>query len=205
MTHASGGFTFAESPEVDAPEARIIWHASLDPGTLPVVATPSTAGHPDAIVPEALAPWLAVSTDGGGEHAVLSDGWHHIRIDVTEGSIADGPVILGYRFRGLVSAKTKILPLRRLIDLSQRRQFLANLYPPDRRVGRWIAALQIFDAVAAGASQREIVRALYGEMTGEDAGRRDDSLRSRIRRLAREAASLARGGYRHLMIRSTER
>src|SRR5688500_1806692 len=77
----NGGFTFAERPEVEAPDARILWRADLDPGTLRVRAAPIEADHPDAIDMAVLAPWLTIVADETGEHAVLSDGWRHIRID----------------------------------------------------------------------------------------------------------------------------
>jgi hypothetical protein len=202
--HFAGGSTFAERPDVAAPEARIIWHADLDPGTLQVLAIPVRAGDPDELNPESLKAWLAVATDSDGhEHAVLSDGWRHIRLDVEAGSLAEGrPVLLQYRLMGIASAGPKVLPLRRLLDLCRRGRFSASLFPRDRRVERWLALLQVHDALRAGASQREIAAALFGEarITG-DWRQASDSLRSRVRRLVREAHSMARGGYRSLLKR----
>jgi hypothetical protein len=199
---SNGGFTFAERPEVEAPDARIIWRADMDPSALRVLALPIHAGHPDAIQADALAPWLTIVRDPAGEHAVLSDGWHHIRIDIEQGSLADGrPVILHYDLRGIASAEPKILPLRRLLDLYRNRRFSVSLYPPDRRVARWVQALRVHDALMAGASQAEIAHVLFGSdrAGGAVAGRRSDSLRSRARRLVAEARRLASGGYRALM------
>lgn len=197
----SGGSTFAERPEVEAPDARILWRADLDPGTLVARAVPIEAGHPDAIDLAALAPWLTIVADGTGEHAVLSDGWHHIRVDIEQGSLAAGePVAFEYRLSGLASAEPKILPLRRLIDLCRRRRFSVSLYPRDRRVDRWILALRVHDALVADASQRDISRVLFGDAAGgEEGDRRSDSLRSRVRRLVADARLLAGGGYRALM------
>jgi hypothetical protein len=196
----NGASFFAEHPARDATEARLLWHADLDPGTLSVVAIPSVAGDPDAIDPAALAPWLTLVAGRSGEHAVLSDGRRHIRIDIEHGTLAGGAVRLRYQLEGLATAQPKILPLRRLIDLSRHRRFLATLYPPDRRVDRWLAALRVHDALRAGTSQREITRVLFGGV-GDGDERRADSLLSRVRRLAREARALGRGGYRQLMLR----
>lgn len=202
MTPSNGGFTFAEQPEVEAPDARIIWRADLDPGALSVLAVPAEAGHPDAIDASALTPWLTVVRDANGEHAVLSDGWHHIRIDIALGSLAaGGPVVLHYDLHGIASAQSKILPLRRLLDLCRHRRFSHALYPPDRRLDRLIQALRVHDAVTAGASQREIAQVLFGPAVDDASGRRSDSLRSRVRRLVADARVLARGGYRVLMTR----
>ncbi|WP_439540740.1 hypothetical protein [Sphingomonas sp.] len=84
MIPSPGGFTFAERPEVEAPDARIIWHADFDPGTLRVIASPIGRGDPDAIDPALLAPWLTLVRDPHGEHAVLSDGWHRITDEVAD-------------------------------------------------------------------------------------------------------------------------
>jgi len=201
-TPCNGGFTFAERPELEAPDARILWRAELDPGALKVAAFPIDAAHPDAIEAGALAPWLTIVADDSGEHAVLSDGWHHIRIDIEAGSLASGqPVIIHYQLRGVASAELRILPLRRLLDLYRRRRFSVSLYPRDRRVDRWLLALRVHDAVLAGATQREIATVLFGEdQHGSRDGNRADSLRSRARRLIRDARRLAAGGYRFLML-----
>nr|WP_174287390.1 hypothetical protein [Sphingomonas bacterium] len=151
----NGGFTFAERPELEAPEARIVWHADLDPGTLNVVAIPTDSSDPDGVDPAVLAPWLTTVADGDGmEHAVLSDGWHHIRLDLDAGSLAgDAPVVFSYRIRGIASAMGKILLLRRPIDLCRYRRFATSLFPQDRRVERWLQVLR----VAAGRLRVERV------------------------------------------------
>jgi hypothetical protein len=203
-SRSSGGCTFAENPDRAAPEARIIWHADLDPGTLRVAAVPSDPVDPDSIRTDRLAPWLALATDSDGrEHAVLSDGWRRIRIDVEEGSIAhEEAVLLHYRLVGLGSAETKILPLRRFLELCRRGRFARSLFPSDPRVDRWLTVLRVHDAIAAGASQREIGAALFGEeRIALGWGERTDALRSRVRRLVRDGQKMARGGYRHLLRR----
>lgn len=202
LTPCNGGCTFAENPSRAAPEARIIWHADLDPGTLRVIAVPCPDVDPDGIDAERLAPWLAFATDAQGrEHAVLSDGWHHIRLDVDLGSIASNlPVRLHYRIIGLVSAEPKLLPLRRLIDLCRRGRFARSLFPRDPRVDRWLVMLRVHDAVTAGASHREIAQALFGAArVAADWTAPSDALRSSIRRLVRGADLLAGGGYRWLL------
>ncbi|MGH6616431.1 DNA -binding domain-containing protein [Sphingomonas sp.] len=181
----------------------MIWHADLDPGTLAVEAVPTSCLDPDAIDPAALGAWLtAIADQEGCEHAVLSDGWHRIRFDVEIGTLSSGPVALCYRLKGSVSARPKLLPLRRLIEFSLHRRFLRSLYPPDPRVARWLVALQVRDGLASDASLREIGEALYGiERVAADWDGASESLRSRVRRLATEARRLARGGWRSLMRR----
>lgn len=198
----NGGSTFAEHPGLAVPDARIIWRADLDPGTLRVVAVPTFRDDPDGIDPRALAPWLTIVADfDGAEHAVLSDGWHHIRLDLAGGSLRAGdPVVLHYQLAGVRSVYPRILPLRRLLDLCRHRRFAASLFPHDRRVDRGLDLLRVHDALVAGASQREIAGTLFGvERVEEDWRGSSDSLRSRVRRLVHDATRMARGGYRFLM------
>ncbi|WP_443020042.1 DNA -binding domain-containing protein [Sphingobium sp. Cam5-1] len=111
-------------------------------------------------------------------------------------------VHLHYRLNGLGSAEAGILPLRRLLHLYRHRHFARTLFPHDPWVDRGIRLLRVHDALADGASQREIGAVLFGEArVTEDWNDRSDSLRSRIRRLVREAKALAQGGYRDLMRR----
>jgi len=188
---------------IAAPEARLIWHAELDPGTLSVEAIPARVDDPDAIDAQDLAPWLAwISDPDGREHAVLSDGHHHIRLDVEAGSLFRGPVILRYRLAGMASAQAKLLPLRRFLEFCVHRRFRRALYPPDPRVARWLLALRVHDGLVEGASLREIAEALYSpDRVAAEWNAASDSMRSRIRRLAVEARKLARGGYRSLLRR----
>src|SRR3546814_9679819 len=87
----------------------------------------------DAVLEE-LAPWLTVVADRDGrEHAVLSDGWRHIRLDVEAGTLAHGGrVLLLYRIAGLASARARLLPLRRFLDLAEHPRFPATLFPRAR-------------------------------------------------------------------------
>lgn len=197
----NGAFTFAERPEVEAPDARIIWRADIDPSTLEACAHPVDKRDRDAVDAQMLSPWLTSVRDAAGEHVVLSDGWRRIRIDITGGSLsAGGPVVLRYRLQGHASAQPKLLPLRRLVDLCRHRRFSVSLYPRDRRIDRWVALLRTRDAVADGASQRDILRVFFDEEAtpGLENGR-TRSLQSRVRRLVAEAGRLAGGGYRTLL------
>lgn len=202
MGRPSGGFIFAESPELPAPEARIIWRAELDPGTLRVWVEHDHGPSEDLMDPVILSPWLTiVAGSPAGEHAVLSDGWRRIRLDVERGSLATArPILLRYLLEGAKSAEPKLLPLRRLLHLYRCRRFAASLYPPEPRIDRWLNVLRVGDALAVGASHKEIARAIFGAVRVEKEWEsRSDALRSRIRRLAGEARHMARGGFRSLL------
>ena len=136
----------------------------------------------------------------GHEHLLLSDGAHHLHIDVTAGSLLDGPVRFRYELSGFKHIEAKTLTLRRLMLLHRLGRFPSGLFPPERRARRWAMALQAHDAVRAGASHREIAAALFGEKTvREDWYGRSDYLRLRVQRLVRMADKLVNGGYRDLL------
>ncbi|WP_425424013.1 DNA -binding domain-containing protein [Sphingomonas sanxanigenens] len=111
-------------------------------------------------------------------------------------------VLLQYRLHGLASAEARLLPLRRFLNLCRHRRFARSLFPRDPRIDRGIAMLRVHDATGQGASQREIAAILFGDQrVARDWVGESDSLRSRVRRLVREAGAMARGGYRQLMRR----
>ncbi len=195
-----GGSTFAENPEVSAPGAQLIWSADIDSGTIEVEAQPAGLDSGDAIDPAAFAKWLAlVRAEDGREHVVISDGFRRIRLDVAAGSLAAGPVRLRYRLEGISALRPRVLPLRRLLALCDNHRFAVSLFPEDPKIGRFVDMLRVHDGLIAGASLGDLAEVLYGTEAGDAKARRSDSLRSRVRRLVREARAMAAGGYRDLM------
>lgn len=165
---------------------------------------PADRSDPDGLDLERMIRWLTIVTDPAGyDHAVLSDGMHHIRLDVIEGRLTDRAVVhLHYRLDGFGKADAAILPLRRLFHLQRHGRFGRSLFPRDPWIGRGIQLLRVHDALADGAGQRDIGRFLFGaHRVAEEWNGRSDALRSRVRRLVREARALAKGGYRQLMRR----
>lgn len=198
---SSGACTFAEDPCREAPDARLVWDARADPDALSVAAVPVDAEAADRFDHQRFAQWLYVVTaPDGQEHAVISDGYRRIRIDVEEGSLAAGhPVLLRYRLTGVIGsdADQQVLPLRRLTGLYRTGRFLPALFPRERKVEKLIEVLRVADALRAGASQRDIAACLFGtERISRDWRAVSDSLRSRVRRLVNRARHMAAGGYR---------
>jgi hypothetical protein len=196
-----GGCTFAEAPIRPVADACIFWRADWNPSVLAAETLPVRRGDGDAFDIrhfESLA--TVLRRPGGHEHLLLSDGAHHLQIDVTAGSLLDGPVCFRYELSGFKHAEAKTLTLRRLLLLHRLGRFPRGLYPPERRARRWVMALQAYDAVGAGASHREIAAALFGErVVKEDWCSRSDYLRLRVQRLVRTADNLVNGGYRDLL------
>lgn len=197
----AGGFAFAALPSCPAPQVRLLWDARYDSSVLSVEATPALSRDADIFD---LARFWSLTTiiaePEGAEHVVLSDGYRRIRIDVTYGTLREGPVHLRYELCGLARVEAKILTLRRLLALCRLGRFARNLHPPDHLAPRWVAALRVHDAVEQGASQREIATILYGEKStvlGRDSG--SDFLRLRVQRLVKTGRYMVSGGYRTLL------
>jgi hypothetical protein len=196
------GFTFLEAPETGSPSARLLWHARLDPAVLEVEARPTLSYEPDAFDLRRFEAFAIVAKGiSGKEHIALSDGYRRIRIDVVSGTLLEGPVILTHRLTGLIGLSPILLALRRLSALTKTLRFGASLFPVTPQTARIVAALQVFDGLAVGASQRDIAVALYGldRVMAEWFGA-SDSMRSRVRRLVALALDLADGGWQRLLL-----
>ncbi|WP_165912376.1 DUF2285 domain-containing protein [Novosphingobium sp. PhB165] len=114
----------------------------------------------------------------------------------------EAAVQLRFCFDGMERAEAGVLPLRRLLALHRYRRFGKALYPRDPAIGRGSLLLRVHDALCDGVSQRELASILVGPDNVErDWHHPSDSLRSRIRRLARQAKAMALGGYKDLLIR----
>lgn len=195
------GLLVAEDPSLAASAARIFWSPCLDTSVIEVAASRALANGCDEfdLARMPLAPTIAVSADGR-QHVSLTDGFRRIRIDVTSGSILDGPVRLHYQLAGIEGIEPKLLTIQRLLALIRLGRFARGLEKPEPRAARWVAMLRAYDALSEGASQREIASVLFGERRVQAEWRQDsDSLRLRIQRLVRSGETLVRGGYKALL------
>ena len=113
-------------------------------------------------------------------------------------------VLLQFRLQGIQSSERRLLPLRRFLHLCRTRRFSRSLFPHNPQIARMVDMLRVHDALVQGASQREIGVALFGEQrVALDWTGPSDSLRSRVRRLVRDAGIMTRGGWRQLMRRKS--
>lgn len=189
-----------EPPERTVPDARPLWRRELWPSVLQAAAV-INGSIEDRFDLDRFARFATLVTgEGGAEHLLLSDGRRAIRLDVAEGTLRSGPVMLRYRLAGLAGLDAPLLALRQLLALWRAGDFSRALHPPERRAARWVLLLRASDALAADASQREIAARLLGAAAGERRWRVEaPSLRSRAQRLVRQARRMAAGGYRELL------
>jgi hypothetical protein len=168
---------------------------------LPVEAYPAAAIDDDDAfnllsVPHA----VTVLRSLDGEHVLITDGPRSIRLDVIVGSMLCGPVRLDYRLSGFDGVEAKVITLRRLLALWRLGRLPLSLFPPERKARRWAMVLQAYDGMQAGASQREIAIALFGEKrVRQDWDGPSDYLRLRVQRLVRNGKNMIGGGYRVLL------
>lgn len=177
----------------------MFWHPDANRGVLAVEALPVAPDHADALDIGQFGHLATVLRCGGEcEHILFSDGARNLQLAVTGGNVLQGPVRLRYALAGFRDIEAKILSLRRFAHLCRFGRFPDSLYPRERRAARWLLMLRACDGAQAGASQREIAAALYGERAvREDWGA--GYLRTRVQRLIRGAERLIGGGYRGLL------
>ncbi|AYJ87423.1 DUF2285 domain-containing protein [Sphingomonas paeninsulae] len=188
-TPESFGLIDYEDPRLDAKQARPLWSGAIDPTVLTADVLDRDPGPRDAFDLRKLASLakLRVGTTIG-EHVLISDGTHGIRLDIATGSVVGSPALLAYRIDGLISARAPAETLQRLTELVQRQAFLASAYPRERRANRWILELRTADAIATGATARDIALHFYPALTSDRRWRtHSGAARRRVQRLIARA------------------
>jgi hypothetical protein len=188
------GLVRFEPPELAVPFARPLWRSEVHPHVL--AATPAPSGDDERFDLQRLGELASIAAGRASDHLLLSDGHHALRLDVPSGMFKGGPVRLSYSIDGLHGAEAPLLTLRRLLSLYRTGRFAPSLHPRQPRAHRWIAMLRAWDAIAAGADQRDVAREIFSRSVAEPNWRsREPSVRSRAQRLARCARQMAAGGY----------
>lgn len=130
----------------------------------------------------------------------LRDTRFSVRLDVISGSLSDGPVVLFHQLSRIEQLEPKLAALRRFHHLCRTGQFPAVTGSPTQQFRRQILALRTHDAIAQGASIRDIGIMLHGgDRVGAEWPGSGDALKSQARRLIALAREMAGGGYRRLL------
>ena len=197
---ARWGLHAFEPPNRNAPEARPVWRQEFFPYVVEATAAEEGADDDRLDLRRLKLLVTLVAGPNGTEHLLLSDGFRSVRVDIVSGTLRTGPARLRYQLEGLRSLDKQLLTLQQLLALARTGQFSSMLHPRDRRARRWIMLLRTQDALAAGASQREIAVELLGKSAADGRWRVDaPTLRSQAQRLVRGARGLANGGWRMLL------
>jgi hypothetical protein len=182
-------------------DARLFWQMGWDPSAITVEAEPVSPSHRDAFDIthfEGMADLLV--DDHGAEMLLLADGPRQIQLQVGAGTLMKGPVRLHYSLAGFDNLAAQTQTIIRLNSFRRLHRFPKSLFPPERAAAKWLKALRAFDGMAAGASQRDIAGAVFGEeIVREQWNGRSDYLRARVQRLIQFARRMVDGGYRRLL------
>ena len=193
------GLIAFEPPRQAVTGARPVWRSDVHAHVLGVTAAPamSSAGQLDLFDLRHVRRFARLIERDRVQHLLLSDGLRCIRLDGPPGIFSNGPVRLGYAVCGIASAEPPLLTLRRFLALCTAGRFARGLHRREARGRRWVLMLRAWDAMAAGATQRDIAQMLLRPSAGGPRWRtRESSARSQAQRLVRSARALAAGGYR---------
>ena len=186
-----------EDPEISIPEARPIWTAVRMPSVIAATALPASGGM-DSFSLAPLMQFATVARSTSFEHLLLSNGFTMHRLDIAGASLWSGPVTLRYEVSGLFAARASIAALTAFLRIAQKGRFQQRR--PSSKMERQILFLRARDALAVGASQREIAAILLSEEATQDCWRiNHSSLRSKVQRLCKTAGAMAAGGFWHLL------
>ncbi len=183
-----GLVAFAD-PDLPAADARPIWAPKVDPHVLDTYVRGYASEQDDQFDIRALAEFVSVEvSDNTTEHWLLSNGQWYIRIDLHDGTLLGGPLLLDHRLQGLASAEPKMVALRRLIALSRHGRLPAGLHPKEVRAARWVLELRTADGLAVGATQHAMARSFFGQSVALDRWKLESATyRLRIQRLVQAA------------------
>lgn len=176
-------------PALSAAEAVPVWRAERDPRVIAAAAASGPEMAPeDRLDIRSFADLAMLALDDeDAEHWRFGTAARSVRLDVTQGTLLGGPTALRFELAGLARLRPKLAPLDLLIRLAA--PSVPSLAPPrDPRAARWITELRTADALAAGAHQQAIARALFGAAVPVGGWRREgESYRLRVQRLVRAA------------------
>lgn len=198
------GLHHFEDPDRPSTSARLWWRADTDPHVLVAMAEPGRGA--DAFDPHRLASITSMRTDvDGTERLLLAKGPHALRIDITCGTLRQGPVHLAWALSGLGEVLAPMATLHRLIKLHRTGCFAKAGQPSPAQARRMALLLRVHDALADGASQRAIAVLLFGEDHLGTRWRIDaPAYRLRAQRLVQAAGRMARL-HPALLLRGTHR
>ncbi|MCC2977137.1 DUF2285 domain-containing protein [Sphingomonas sp. PL-96] len=185
----------AGRPWMDTP---LLWSADVDPSVLQVIALP-LSDRAGAAFDLARCGVMATAVAGARcQHILLSNGAGSVRLDVLSGSLLDGPVSLVHVLPGMEESAPALAALRRFLHLRHAGRFPGLAARARQRLRRQVMALRAHDALAEGASIRDIGVMLFGRERVQDEWA-DEALKSQSRRLITLAREMAAGGYKALL------
>ena len=187
-----------EDPRFTSTNARPMWTREAFPFVLEARAR-RCCSLDDCFDFTCLGHLMTRACDSHCEHLLISNGCHFLRVDVFGRSVGCGPVSLEFRLSGLKVLSAPLTALRQLRSLTLNGAFAASLHPSERRGRRMVMLLRAFDALAAGASQKEIADQLLVAVPQQRWRTLAPSLRGQAQRLVKGARIYAAGRFWNLL------
>lgn len=184
------GLLAYEDPDHGLPQAKPIWTDAIDPAVLASRPCRENGWSADDLLDvRRISDFVSVEIDQyDDEHWLITDGRWSIRLDLHDGTLLGGPVLLQHHLRGLASADPKAHALRQLTALAAEGRIPASLLPREQRAARWILELRTADAMLSGATHQEMAQVFYRSTTRQAGWRSaNNSIRLRVQRLVRTA------------------
>lgn len=179
-------------------DAPLLWSADVDPAVLKVIPFPVSTylGTPFNLARCGVKVAIVAGTDR--EHVLLGHGASAVRLDVLSGSLLEGPTHLVHDLAASAEMEPVLAALRRFLLLLHTGRLPVQPSHVSQRLQRQALALRVHDALAEGASIRDVGVMLFGiQRVREEWGA--EALKSQCRRLIALAREMASGGYRALL------
>lgn len=188
------------NPALAAGQAPIMWSASVDPSVLRVIALPVAAHCGDTFDLRKYRTHITIVRSRSHEHVLLRKRHQIVRFDVQSGTLLDGPVSLNFDLMNAPDFRSALVALQSLRAFCGKDHFPVPRFSSTIGAKRQVIALRVHDAIAHGASIREIGEMLYGKkrIKSEWPGQ-GDSLKSQCRRLIALSRRMLDGGYKSLL------
>ncbi|WP_425351374.1 DUF2285 domain-containing protein [Kumtagia ephedrae] len=194
--HGSGGFDFFENPAEDARSALPFWQPNPD-----ITLTIATDEDPDTLSP-IFDPWRfpgrkTIGHDGFRLALKLSRygrSWHVHLADALE---AAEPFIFAVAPDERATARLREADDMLAMIAGRNAGFVGRRGSTEPVIT--MQSLQALDGHLAGASERDIGIAIFGEHIVKEKWHSDSELRARVRYLIRRGRTVMTGGYRRLL------
>ena len=154
------GLLRLEDPSLDARRARPLWSATCDRGVL--VAEGFGADGFGGSEWSRLRSLMTSIDNDPTRHILFSDGLRSVRVDICAAAYGFETAPRCWHIPDGDGLEGQIAALGQLAALARLGRFARSLHPPQRPARRWLTMLRVHDAVAAGATLRDIVSELYG-------------------------------------------
>ena len=198
------GLAFPENPDLDARMVQPVWRSAPDALVRVTADNDDETSDADHFSLWAIPGRKSLRYDGRRLLLTAALGAHVLRMALAN-DVCDGGSF-AYVIRSGPRARARWQAVQQQLAKSQAtepaRPYTVTVRP-SRLALLHMRALQALDGVLAGASQRDIAMAIFGEQRVAEGWHADSELRAQTRHLIRRAEAFTRGDYRSLVTRGS--